>query len=122
MSRFVLQPCRLREDRLVPEKGSEPITMTWRELAGKLAPSNRFEALKTLQHVQNGAFVGLLDRGEGLPPSNFCFVAQDRSGNISEVIRRSPAFAKRLIEVYRVLEADRGTGMIEPGTTERPRR
>jgi hypothetical protein len=117
MSRFVLKPCRLRDGKLVPEKESESITMTWRELVSKLAPSNRVEALKTLQYLQRGAFVGLLDRGGNMPPSNFCFVAQDRSGNISEVIRRNPSFSRKLKEVYQVVELERDSGMMESGIT-----
>lgn len=111
--RFVLLPCRLREDKLVPEKGTEPITLDWRELAAKLAPSNRIEALKTLKHVQRGAYIGLLDQGKNKPPSNFCFIAQDRSGNVADVLRRNPMFGDRLIEVYKVIEADRGAALTE---------
>jgi hypothetical protein len=117
MSRYVLLPCRLRDGKLVPEKESEGITMSWRELVVKLAPSNRVEALKTLQHLQRGAFVGLLDQGDSRPPSNFCFVAQDRSGNVGEVLRRNPSFSRRLKEVYQVIEVERDSGMMESGIT-----
>ena len=91
--------------------------MSWRELVAKLAPSNRVEALKTLQHLQLGAFVGLLDQGGNKPPSNFCFVAQDRSGNIGEILRRSPSFSGKLKEVYQVVEVERDAGMMENGVT-----
>ena len=121
MSRFVLKPCRLRDDKLVPEKDAELITMTWRELARKLAPSNRIEALRTLSYVQLGAYVGLLSRGD-LAPSNFCFVAQDRSGNVSTILKRSPSFARDLREVYQVVEVDRGTAMVESGPMPHPGR
>lgn len=121
MSRFSLMPCRLREDRFVPDKGADLVNMTWRELAEKLAPSNRVEALRTLQYVQRGAYVGLLDRRDG-PPSNFCFVAQDRSGNIGEILRRNPAFASRVLEVYQVVEIDHEAGMLEPGVSSGPPR
>lgn len=117
MARFVLQPCRLREGKLVPEKDSETLTMNWRELVSKLAPSNRVEALKTLQYLQRGAYVGLLEQDGNRPPSNFCFVAQDRSGNVGEVLRRNPSFSRRLKEVYQVVELERDSGMMESGIT-----
>lgn len=113
MSRFVIMPCRLREDRFVPEKECSPLELDWRELAKKLAPSNRIEALKTLKHIQTGAYVGLLNQGRGRPPSNFVYIAQDRSGNAAGLIRNDPSFGSKLIEVYKVVEADRGTSFIE---------
>ena len=121
MSRFELMPCRLREDKLVPVKGAETIVLSWRELADKLAPSNRMEAYKTLKYAQRGAYVGLLDQGEGKPPSNFCFVAQDRSGNVAEILRRNPSFGTRLLEVYKVVDAEQGSAMMESDkATRRP--
>lgn len=121
MSRFVLLPHRLREDRLVPIKGAEPIVLNWRELAAKLAPSNRIEAVKTLRHMQRGAFVGLLKQGKR-EPSNFCFIAQDRSGKISNIIRRNPSFGSNLLEVYRVVESDWGSVMLETDSPAKAQR
>lgn len=120
-ARFVIQPCKLREDRLTPVKGSEPLTLSWKELAKKLAPSANAQALRTLYYVQTGAYVGLLKHPATGQPVNFCFVAQDRSGNVAEVLRRDPSFAHRLIEVFLVKEADRGVRLSEPeGTVNHP--
>ncbi len=116
MARFVLQPCKLREDRLVPVKGADTEEVTWRELVVKLAPSADIKALRTLYYIQQGAYIGLLQHPNNPNKEvNFCFVAQDRSGLVTEIIRRDPSFAKRLTTVYLVLKADRGAQLAEQG-------
>jgi hypothetical protein len=116
MARFVLQPCKLREDRLVPIKGAENEEVTWRELVVKLAPSADIKALRTLYYIQQGAFIGLLQHPKNPNKEvNFCFVAQDRSGSVAAILRRDPSFAKRLTKVYSVISADRGAQLAEQG-------
>ena len=116
MARFVLMPCKLREDRLVPIKDAEVEEVTWRELVAKLAPSASIKALRTLYYIQRGAYLGLLKHPRNAEKEvNFCFVAQDRSGSVSEVLRRDPSFGRRLTTVYQVVEADRGAQLFEQG-------
>lgn len=118
MPRFKLVPCRLLETKLVPQKDAEPIELDWRELTAKLAPSNSIKALKSLAHVREGAFVGLLDNGKHYP-TNFCFMSPNRSGDISFIISRNPSFSSRLIDVYKVEKCDRGSAMIEANSISR---
>lgn len=122
MAKFVLQPCKLRQDRFVPIKDAECEEFTWKELALKLAPTTTPSALRTLQYIQAGAFIGLLKHPLNASQEvNFCFVAQSRTGYLTEVLRRDPTFESRLVTVYRVVEADKGAQLVEPkGTTKFP--
>jgi hypothetical protein len=114
VARFVLQPCKLRADRLVPVKGSDTIELTWRELAAKLAPSRDVQALKTLYHAQQGAYLGLVrDPRNPQKLVNFCFMAQDRGNSISPIMTRDPSFGRRLVEAYQVIELDKGRRILE---------
>ena len=118
MARFVLQPCKLREHRLVPVKGSETIELSWGELAAKLAPSRSMRALKTLYYAQPGAYLGLVrDRENPEKLTNFCFVAQDRGGDIAAILARDPSFAHRFVEAYLVISLDKGRRILESSGT-----
>lgn len=101
-ARYRLMPCRLRDDQIVPLKGGEEVELEWRELTARLAPSNSLKAVKALKYLQVGAFIGLIDQGPNNPPSNFVYVAQDRSGNFAGVLKKSPGLAKRIKTVYQV--------------------
>jgi len=116
VARFVLQPCKLRQDRLVPKKNASPIELTWRELCEKLAPSRDVRALKGLYWLQPGSYVGLLrhPRNQKSPPVNFVFVGQGRTGVVSGLMAGDPTFVHRLLEVYRVDVAERETACSEP--------
>ena len=118
MARFVLTPCRLREDRLVPD--GEPIELDWPKVAALLAPSRSYEALMTLRRMSTNAYVGLkmkpLPIGVYIPPErkaavnaerakqpvNFLFLTPDRSNEIGWLLKKSPSFLDDLLKVYRV--------------------
>lgn len=111
MASFRLQPCKLRENWLVPTK--EPaIVLSWSELCAKLAPSKDERALKALRLLQIGAFVGLSSRSGNIP-SNFVLLNPDRSGNVKGVLKQDPTFATRLVEVYLVEEAQWDSKVVE---------
>ena len=121
MARFVLQPCKLREERLVPVKGEPPITLTWRELCEQLAPSRSLEALRALQFVQVNSFVGTTKHPRGGQlPVNFVLTNQDRSGNISRVMSKDATFAGRLLSVFRVEDVQWDARVTELGASKRP--
>jgi len=121
MARFVLTPCKLREMWLVPQKNQPPIILTWPELLKRLAPSRDPRAVGNLQFLQPQSFVGLLHHPLSKTPSNFVMTNADRSGSIERVLKRDPTFAGRLVEVFRVEEAEYDARMTEiPGMTPRP--
>jgi hypothetical protein len=118
VARFVLQPCKLRENRLVPLKNTAPVEFTWKELVERLAPSRTDKALKSLYFLQPGSFVGLLKhpnpRKREKEVVNFVYVGQGRTGLLLGPMAQDPTFAERLIEVYRVEKAEKDMKMSEP--------
>ncbi len=105
MARFVLTPCKLREDRMVPS-GAPVLTLDWAQLAAKLAPSKANIALMTLRRLRPTAFVGLL---KAVPPktgvSNFVLMNADRENKIGWLLKKQPDFPDRLVDLYLVEEA-----------------
>lgn len=120
MARFVLQPCKLREERLVPVKGEPPITVDWRGLCEQLAPSRSPEALRTLQLVQVNSYVGTTKNPRGGKPANFVLTNQDRSGDLARIMSKDATFAGRLLTVFRVEDVQWDARVTELGTSRRP--
>jgi len=100
MAKFVLVPCRIRQDRLVPS--DEPETLTWKELEARLAPSGTMEARMTLRGIRPGAYIGLMKDPMGGSPKTFFLMNQDRSGKISWLVRKQANISEMISEVYRV--------------------
>ena len=105
MASFILQPCRLRADRLVPTK-DEVVTFEWEDLVERLAPSKSLQAKMTLRKLQKGAFIGTTRQAESQSPTNFLLVMPDRSGRIGGLIKQDPSFPERLLEVFQVQSVD----------------
>lgn len=118
MARFVLTPCRIRADHVVPD--GEPLELDWPQVAALLAPSRSYEALMTLRRMSTNAYVGLkmrplptgvyvpLERKEAVNaerkklPVNFLFQSPNRGNEIGWLLKRSPSFVEDVISVYRV--------------------
>jgi len=121
VARFVLQPCKLREDWIVPVKDTQPITVDWRELCAQLAPSRDLRALQVLRMLQVNSFVGLTKNPRGGAPTNFVLLNVDRSGNLEKVIAKDKTFGQRLLTVFRVEDVLWDTKVVElPGEGPRP--
>lgn len=103
MARFVLTPCHIREDRLVPEE--QPLTLNWPELTKLLAPSRSHAALMTLRRLRVNAFVGVLKPQPKRLATNFLFQNMDRSNEIGWLLKKNPEFPERVERIYRVEEA-----------------
>jgi len=103
LSRFVLQPCHLREGKFAPVKGSEPVVFDWASLVKALAPSQELAALRTLRSMQPGAYVGTtkdpVNKGK---IRNFLLLNQDRSARLNWILKKDPSFETRLVDVFRV--------------------
>lgn len=101
MARYVLKPCKLREECLVPSK--EPaIEFDWTSLKSELAPSNNPVGIRNLRVLQVQAFVGLLAHPKTGVLTNFVLINQDRSGDLTRIMKQDPNFSARLRKVYRV--------------------
>lgn len=114
MARFILQPCKLRDEWLVPVKDEPPIVLSWKELCNKLAPSGDVKALSHLRLLQVNSFVGLTrTRNANGQLGNFILTNVDRSGHLKRVMDKDPTFSSRLVEVYRVEELSWDAKMVE---------
>lgn len=111
--RFLLQPCKLRDNRVVPTD-DPPVEYSWQSLCAKFAPARTREAMLPLRSLQLGAYVGLV-RGPKGAPANFVFVNADRSGKLSGALIKDSSFPERVIEVYRADKVDWGARTIELG-------
>ena len=99
MANFVLQPCKLKDNRFVPTK-EEPITLDWGDLLTRVAPSKSYKAKLGLRSMKKGAFVGKT-RNNGVE-TNFIILNADTTGKVKWLLKQDPTFVNRLIEVFRV--------------------
>lgn len=114
MARFLLTPCRVREDRVIAD--GDPVELDWPKMTALLAPSKSLEALMTLRKLKTNTYVGLLKHAPhpGLgrqtaqaalvaPPTNFVFQNKDpNSNNIGWLLKKMPTFSDSLKAFYRV--------------------
>ena len=99
MSRFLLQPAKIRGDRMVPTK--EPaVELDFKALQKLLAPSGSPQARRTLLQLRPGSWIGL--RSGSVPPSNFLLQNQDYSGEIGWLLAQDPLFPETVRSLYRV--------------------
>lgn len=107
MARFVLTPCHIREDRVVPD--GEAVELDWPKVAAMLAPSQSPQALTTLTRMRTNSYVGLVRQAKAHPaapvsplPTNFLFMNSDRGNEIGWLLKKQPDFAERVEKIYRV--------------------
>jgi len=109
MAIAVLHPCKVREDRIVPERESESATMTMVEILEKFVPLRRGDTeyaykrrIQSLLQMKPGAFVGLArDHRRGLV--HFVLSNRDSLDNrFRWLMKKNPLFFKNIEEVYRV--------------------
>lgn len=113
MTSLLLTPCKLRNDRIVPVKDVPALRMEWAEIRERLAPSREENALLNLRKLDKGSFVGLLRAKTG-EVRNFILKNPDRSDTVDWLLEKDPTFPERLIEVFRVEEANWEASMSEP--------
>lgn len=102
MARFVLTPCHIREDQVVPTSGMAAVELDWPKVVELLAPSNSLNAKMTLRRLRVNAFVGTLKAPPGKPATNFLFQNLDRANRIGWLLKRNPNFPNMVEQIYRV--------------------
>lgn len=103
MARFILTPCRIREDRIVPS--GDAVEMDWPQLVAAFAPSRTLLALNTLTRLRASSYVGLLKGQGNALPTNF-FIQNDNKTNVfGWLFAKRPDIPERVECVYRVDEA-----------------
>jgi len=129
MSRFVLQPCRIREDRVVPTK-DEPVVLDAKELITKFAPNRVPKEKLAVRMARLGSFLGLCKGSRSGRTVPFIIWNPDRSNKIRWLLKQDEAFPDRLLEIYRLQEVDWGSSVEEipsgkldklPGNNAQPR-
>lgn len=93
------------QTRLVDDKTSEPLELTFDQLVKKLVPNLDVNEAIKLGHLKPGSFVGLV-QGSRTPERVVIFVLhnEDQTGELGFVLKRDPTFETRLIQAWRVIE------------------
>lgn len=111
-TKFVLQPCKVREDRFV-ELEVEPLVLTASELVERFAPDRDYTELMKLRSMRPGGFLGRIRGGRTGHPVVFVFMRDDRRNSVAQFLKRDPTLMGRVLEVFRVDEANWGSRFIE---------
>ena len=106
--KFVLQPCHVRADRVAPDKSNPVVLHSIHDLVEKFRPSTPGERLQ-IRSMRLGAYVGLIRGSQSGNVVPFVLWNRDRSNKIKWLLKKDPKFPTRLVEIYRVEEADWGS-------------
>jgi hypothetical protein len=117
VSRFVLRPCKIREDRVVVTE-KDPLVLNARELVTKFSPRRLQRELMALKNARLNSFIGLCKGSRSGQTVPFIIWNQDRSNKIRWLLKRDAAFPDRLLEIYRLEEIDWGSRFDEPVSGE----
>lgn len=111
MERFVLQPARVRGDRVNPLKAEEAVELDWQGLVGLVGGSQSPQALMTLRRMKAADFVGI--RNLGGNTTNFLISTPGGSGRIGFITKKNPTFPAEVQQVFQVIEAEYETSILE---------
>lgn len=115
MATAVLQPCKVRVDRIVVQRRASPISFTLKEILEKFVPLRPNETawshrrrVRTMASLRSGAFLGLVrDRKQGLV--HFVLLNRDvRSPRFRWLAKKNRMFFRAIEEVYRVESVEWG--------------
>lgn len=114
MPSFLLQPCKLREDRVVRQRGVDPVVMSGQEVIARFlldmrVPQDQFAFRK----LAPASYIGLAKSALNGRPVRFYLRNDDLSGDVSWILKRDPTFASRLLEVWLVERAEWDSRVIE---------
>ena len=112
MSEVVLQPAKLRDDKFVLQRGADALTLGWKALRERFAPTEATTALTLLRMLKPGTFVGMRQRGRA--QTMFVLDAAGCSSRIRGLTKKDPAFSTELVEVFLVRETRWDASMTEP--------
>lgn len=106
MARFVLHPCRFREDRFIPLRDASLLELDWVGLVDRLAPTRSPAALMNLKRLRVNSFVGLVRNPQTGEVGNFYLLNPDRSGSLTWLLHQDQSFPERLLESFKVVSAN----------------
>lgn len=109
MACFVLQPCKLREDKFVPLRNEQLVTLTsWADLCrffGKNPKNQRDPGLRTLLSMDTSGYLGILRKPEG-GTRIFHLWNRGRGNKVGWLIKKLPEFPSLLERVYFVQKVE----------------
>jgi hypothetical protein len=103
VERFVLQPARVRGDRVNPLKAEDPVELDWNGLVELVGGSESPTALMTLRRLKEADYVGV--RSLGGNKTNFLISTPGGSGRIGFITKKNPTFPAEVQQVFQVVEA-----------------
>lgn len=120
MSRFILSPCKFREDRVVPT-GEDPVSLDLRELMARFVPSGNKAELLKLRALRLGSYVGHCKGGRTGREVLFVLASMDRTNKVTWLLKGDPSFPSRVLDLYRVDVLDWGSRVeeVESGKKDR---
>lgn len=111
--RFELQPCKIREDRVVPT-GEESLVFTMPEFVKNFTVTGQRDERVKMRQARTGAFIGVCDGSRTKQPTLFVIFRNDRANAIDFLLKRDRSFPERCKTIFRVVEADWGSRVTEP--------
>lgn len=119
MSFFVLKPARLIQNTFDVTPDQAALELDFRGVCRMLvSQSMSLVERQKLLHLRPRAYVGRA-KSKQSPGEIFIFVLYnwDRTGNIDYILAKDPSFAERIIDVFRVEEAQYDSKVAEQQAT-----
>lgn len=113
VARFVLQPCKIRENRVVPS-GEENVVLGLAEFVKKFTITGERQERGKMRAARVGAFIGVCTGSRTKEPTLFVIWREDRFADIKFLLRKDPTFPDRCHAIFKVIEADWGSRIEEP--------
>lgn len=107
MTKILLQPYKIRENKFVPES-IEPLKLDWEAYRKLLAPSNSPMSLLLLRRIKTSSYIGLIKKTNG-SLINFCYIPNTTKNTVEPLIRQMPDVVNRLHSLYKVVSFDFGS-------------
>lgn len=103
---------RVRGSRIVPDRASPVEEFSFAEAVAKFAPSGSDRAVAVVLSAPRGGFLGTV-RYPGKPVTNFALHNPVIQTDFEWVAKAKPDFVQSIVEVYEVLDIDRGKEVSE---------
>ena len=113
VARFELQPCKIRENRVVPN-GEDNVVLDLAEFVKKFTITGQPAERGKMRAARVGAFIGVCTGSRSGQPTLFVIWREDRFGDINFLLRKDQTFPDRCHAIFKVVEADWGSRVEEP--------
>lgn len=112
-TRFVLQPCRIREEKIVATK-DDPLVLEVTDLFKTLVPSGLREERSLIRGARIGTYLGRC-KGSVTGKDVLLVIYNNDGTNVIEwVLKRDPTLPDRVTSLFRLDAADWGSSFYEP--------